>query len=160
MLPVSVLLCASDELSLKLLPPMLIITSTSSSDSSINYFNKTFFCDLDFFFFPFAFICFSSLQFLEHRFLRNNLNKKLHPCTITNRKSYCTANMNRLRRLYICVRIHLLYVHIYSKLVPRTFCFSNIRRREISRLLISERQDALGIRLYIQQYTWIFYFSS
>ena len=51
----------------------------------------------------------------------------------------------------------MLYVHIYSNLVPRTFYLSNVRWRERSRLPISEKQNALGMRLYIQQCIWIFY---
>ena len=155
MLPVSISSSGSDESSLKLLPPTLLITSTSSSDSSINCFNETVFSDLDFFFFLFAFICFSSLQLLQHRFLRNNLNKKLHHCTalllIVN---HIVEQTWTGRTGYKSVCIHILYVHIYSNLVPRTFCLSNIGWRE------RERQDALGIRLYIQQYIWIFYLSS
>ena len=140
------------------LPPMLLITSPSLTDSSINCFFEIFFSDLDFFFFPFGFICFSLLQLLQHRFLGNNLNKKLHHWTVTNHKSYCRANMNRSHRLHTCVCVYI-YVHIHSNLVLRAFCLSNIGLRERSHLPISDKQDTLEMRLYIQQYIWILYLS-
>ena len=49
MLWVSILSSSSDKSSVEFLPPKLLITSSSSSDSSINCFLETFLSDLDFF---------------------------------------------------------------------------------------------------------------
>ena len=117
MLPVSISSSGSDESSVELFSSSLLTTSSLSSDSSINCFFKTF---SDLVFFLFLFICFFLLQFLQYRFLRNNLNKKLHHCTVTNCKSYYRAIMNRLLRLY-------MYVYVY---VYRALCFFNIRQAE------------------------------
>ena len=159
MLPVTISSSSSDESSLKLLSSTLFITSTSSSDSPINCFNKTFFSDLDFFL---------SVSVYLLIFCSNSFNIDSWETTLT--KSYITALLliaNHTVELiwtdhtgYISVCIHILYVDIYSNLVPRTFWFSNIGRRERSSLPILERQDALGMRLYIKQYIWIFYLSS
>ena len=143
MLPASISSFGSDKSSEELLPPTLLITSSSSSDSSINCFFETFFSDLDFFSSRLCLL--ASFRSLQHRLLRNNLNKKLHHCTVTNRR----ANMNSTWVIYLYACIHILYVHIYINLVPRTFCLFNIGRRERSRLPISERQNTLGMRLYI-----------
>ena len=120
MLPVSISSSDSDKSSVELLPPTLLITSSLSSDPSINCFFKTFF-DLDFYFFLFVFICFFLLQFLQHRLLRNNLNRKLHHCTVTNHR----ANIiNRSHRLHICMHVYIYYMYIYTvTLSPGHFTF-------------------------------------
>ena len=121
MLPVSISSSDSDKSSVELLPPTLLITSSLSSDPSINCFFKTFFFDLDFYFFLFVFICFFLLQFLQHRLLRNNLNKKLHHCIVTNHR----ANIiNRSHRLHICMHVYIYYMYIYTvTLSPGHFTF-------------------------------------
>ena len=152
----------------KIIDNLLSKTSNFLPPNVANYFtiiNRLFyqllFWDLfwpRFFFFPFGFIRFSLLQLLQHRFLGNNLNKKLHHWTVTNHKSYCRANMNRSHTLHTCVCVYI-YVHIHSNLVLRAFCLSNIGLRERSHLPISDKQDTLEMRLYIQQYIWILYLS-
>ena len=59
--------------------------------------------------------------------------------------------------MYIYIYIYVLYVHIYSNLFPWAFCLFNIGWRERSCLPVSERQDVLVMRLYIQEYILIFY---
>ena len=112
MLPIFISSSRFDRSSVELLPPTLLITSSS--------FYQLLFQDLlfrpRFFFFLFAFTCFFPLQFLQYRLLGN---KKLHHCTVTNRKSCCRANMNRSHRLYICVRVYIYCVFIYTASLSR-----------------------------------------
>ena len=58
--------------------------------------------------------------------------------------------------IYIYIYICILYVHIYSNLVASAFFLFNIGLMERSHLPISERQDALGMRFYIQEYIFNF----
>ena len=107
MLPVSISSFRSDELSVELLASGSLINS-SSFNFFISWFLKASVSDL-FFFLTFAFISFFLLQSLQHRFLRNNLNKNLHHCTVTNCKSYCRVIINILRRLYMYTYIIYTY---------------------------------------------------
>ena len=58
--------------------------------------------------------------------------------------------------LYIYIYICILYVHIHSNLVASAFCLFNIRLMVRSHLPISERENALGMRLYKQEYIFNF----